>query len=210
MPSHHGGELVNLHGAETASTHTDGNVGSWAVLQLWGGLTECKGLSSAKLGTLLELVHALFTGELVVLMLHLDVVLRKAHASILFEELAVTTLEDVHLWVGESWVVHRVYLSVVLADKLGHAWSTVNRVLAVKDQKSLWWRILIEKILGQAFLVIIVDSLLDVSSVILILEATVDNHDLIVVCIVLSVDDIDEGVLLDTWQTVWLVRTKVW
>lgn len=172
-------------------------------------MAKGKRLSSAKLGTLLELAHAFFTSLLMVFVFHLDVVLRKALLSVLLEELVVTTFEDVHFGVGQLRVVDGIDLSVMLTDEFGHTWGTMNRVFAVEDEKSARWWNLVEEVLCQALLIVVVDGTFDVAAFVLVFKPTVDNEDLVVVRVVLSVDDVDESVFLNAWQTIGLVRDEV-
>lgn len=166
-------------------------------------LTECVGLSAVELCTLLELAHALFAFLLVVLVVHLDVVLREALGAVASKEFAVATFEDVHLGEGELGVLEVVDSTVTVADELGHAGGTELRVFAVEDQECVGSdTTMFEQVLGQLVLVIVVDGAVDVATVVLVLEAAVNDQDLVVVRVVVAIENADEGVLLDTRKAI--------
>jgi len=194
--------VEDADGAETALTHAV--AGGRTVLHD-ALLTKGEGLGTVELCALLELTHALFALLLVVLVVHLDVVLREALGAVAGKELAVAAFEDVHLREGELGVLEVVDGTVAVADELGHARGTEFRVFTVKDEQSVGSdTAVLEQILGQLVLVVVVDGTVDVATVVLVLEAAVNDQDLVVVRAVVAVEDIDESVLLDAGEAVRL------
>ena len=137
-----------------------------------------------------------------ILVLHLDVVLGEAERAVLLKELAVTAVKDVHLRIGEFWVLEVVDRPVLVANELGHARCTVDRVFAVEDEEGVWWVGLLEKLFCQKRLVVVVDGTFNVATLVLVLETAVDDHDFVVVGIVVTVEYADQSVLLDAGKTI--------
>lgn len=74
-------------------------------------LTECEGLSSTELPTLLfDAAHASFAGIFMLLVAHLDIKLRRASQFVVSEKGAVSPIKNVYLRVCEI----RVPVSVAL------------------------------------------------------------------------------------------------
>jgi hypothetical protein len=194
--------VKDTDGAETARTHAGAGGGTVLHDAL---LAKGEGLGTVELCALLELAHALFTLLLVVLVVHLDVVLREALGAVAGKELAVATFEDVHLGEGELGVLEVVDGTITVADELGHARGTEFRVFTVEDQESVGSdTAMLEQVLGQLVLVVVVDGAVDVATVVLVLEAAVNNQDLVVVRAVVAIEDVDECVLLDAGEAVRL------
>jgi hypothetical protein len=90
---------------------------------------------------------------LMLLGIHAKVVLGIAASGVCMVEGAVTAIEDVHFRKGEVGILMRILLAILRTNKLGpgavsnesmredgsnlHQRSTMRRVLAVKDQKSV-------------------------------------------------------------------------
>lgn len=194
--------VEDADGAETALTHAV--AGGRTVLHD-ALLAKGESLGTIELCALLELAHALFALLLVVLVVHLDVVLREALGAVAGKELAVTTFENVHLGEGELRVLEVVDSTVTVADELGHARGTEFRVFTVEDQESVGSdTAVLEEVLGQLILVVVIDSAVDVATVVLVLEAAVNDQDLVVVRAIVAIEDVDESVLLDAGEAVGL------
>lgn len=75
-----------------------------------------------------QFVHASFTGVFVFFGIHSEVVLGIAAGPVGLVEHAVSTVQNVHLWVCELRVAERVNLPVLVPDKLcpGRMLDTVN------------------------------------------------------------------------------------
>lgn len=93
--------------------------------------------TTASLGLLLDLGEAFLAVLLEVLILHLNIVLWVTFRSVLFEEFAVATFQDVHFGVGELWVLEVIDGPVFVADELGHEWGAVLGVFAVEDEEGV-------------------------------------------------------------------------
>jgi hypothetical protein len=79
-----------------------------------------------------------------------------------------------------------------------HERGTVIRIFAMKYHERV--RLcLCEELLRQLLLIVVVESSLDMTTIILIFEATVNDQSLLVLTGVLAVQDIDHGVVIDTW-----------
>lgn len=128
-----GGVVVvgpHLHGAQAA--RADASTRSGTVFHVTRLLTESECLGSTELCPLLELAQPLFTFLLVVLVLHLDIVLRETLGPVVGKELAVATIQDVHFGIGQLGILEVVDCPVTVTDKLCHAWGTEFRVFAVE------------------------------------------------------------------------------
>ena len=93
-----------------------------------------------------------------------------------------------------------------------HEWSSMGRVFTVKDEQGGSRPVvgIPKEMLGQAFLVVEIERTVDVATVVLVFESTVDDDDVVVVAGVATVEHVDEGVRGDTWQTVGaIVRDEV-
>lgn len=75
-----------------------------------------KALGARELGVFAELAHLALAGTLVLLVAHLDIVLRVASQSVLVEEGRIPALEDVDVGVVERGVAVHVQLSVAFAE----------------------------------------------------------------------------------------------
>ena len=83
-------------------------------------LTECKGLCSAQLpALLLDASKATFTGVSMFLRTHLHVVLGVASEFVVHEEGTVATVQNVHFWIGEFWVLVCVASPVLVTKEFG-------------------------------------------------------------------------------------------
>ena len=177
---------------------------SWAVLHLRRVLAEGEGLGAVELGTLLDLAESTLAGEFMLLIVHLNVVLRVTHGTVLGKERAVATIENVHIRVGKVWVSVDVDSPVLVTDVLGHDRRAVGRVLAVQDQSGARLR-LAEQFVGKFFLVIVVERAIDVAAFILVLETAVDDHDVVEAVIELPTKKLEQSALVDARQSVRLI-----
>ncbi len=108
--------------------------------------------------------------------IHLDVGLRIASIAVFLEEVAVSTIQDIDLWVGKLRVELNVGITIFGSDVSSHDWGSVGRVLAVEDEKSAALHRSQEQVGREKVLVIVVDGSVDMASVVLVLEAAVDHH----------------------------------
>lgn len=152
-----------------------------------GVLSKGKGLCAVELCSLLELAQPLFALVLMVLVLHLDVVLGKALGPVIGKELAVATVEDVHLGVIELGILEVIDSTITVAYKLGHARGAKLRVFTVKDKQGVGRGVGLEEFVGQLLLVVEVEGTFNVATVVFIFEAAVDNVDAIVMGVVVAV-----------------------
>ena len=148
---------------------------------------------------LLDLGHAALACLLVVFVVHLDVVLRKALPAVSREEATVSAVEDVHLWIAELRIVFDVDSTIVRAYELCCQWRAVDGVLAMEYQQRRGWRRCREELIGELLFVIEVDGTLYVTSVVFVFEAAVNDHYLFVVAIVFRVEYVGHSVLGDAW-----------
>lgn len=82
-------------------------------------LAESEGLGSAQLGALSEPTHLALAGVGMLLGAHLDVVLREAAATMVGEERAVPSFQDVDLGVCELGIAVLVDRAIVSTDEFG-------------------------------------------------------------------------------------------
>lgn len=170
-------------------------------------LAESKGLSTNELGSLLMLyfTHTHLACIFMLLRLHLDVVLRKAPIAVVLIEGAVATVEDVSFRVGEVWVAFSIDSTVLVADMLCHERGAVSRVFAVKDQQSFVGLLVFKQLRGELVLVIEVHSAIYVATLIFVLEATVNDHSLVVQTIIFAIENIYHGITGDAWKITCLI-----
>jgi hypothetical protein len=81
----------------------------------------------------------------------------------------------------------------------------MDRVFAVEKQKSPSFHRAVEQVRGEQLLIIVVDGPINVTSVIFILESTVNDKSVVVVLVVLAVQNIKEGVPRNSGYAVILV-----
>ena len=179
-------------------------------------LAKGKGLSTHQLLALsvFDLAHASLAGNDMLFRIHLNIVLRFAASTVVFEERAVATIEDIHLGVRECGISLDIDSSILVSDELGHQWCTMSRVFAVEDDERRFAGIPtnclkqgfhLKQLGGKSLFVVVVLGALNVATIILILEAAVDDYSLLVAGIILAVEEIDHGLLADPRELVWLV-----
>lgn len=178
-----------------------------AVFHLRRILPERKSLSPIQLGPLLHLAEASLASEFVLLGRHLDIVLRVAQRAVLGEEGTVTTVQDIQIGVGELRVVVRVESAILVTNVLGHNRGAMGRVFAVEDQgrPRLGCG---EELGGQVVLVVVVDSAIDMASLVLIFKAAVDDHHVVKTIVVFPIQELHQDVFVDTRQCICLVLRK--
>lgn len=133
------------------------------------------------------------------LVIHLNVVLREALARLLAVEAAVATIEDIHLRESEARVVLHVHVAVVATDELGGERGTVDRILAVQDEKDVGWvSAVFKECVGEKLLVVKVDGTFDVAAIVFVFKSAVDDNDLLVLAVVLGIKNVGHGLLGDT------------
>lgn len=148
---------------------------------------------------LLNLGHATLTSHLVALIVHLHIILWEALGRVLGKELAVSTIKDIHLWIGEVGIVGGIDSPVVAANKLCGKGCTVHRVLTVEDEQGIGrGHVLSEELVGQMLLVVEVDCALNVTSFVFILKSTIDDQHTIILVRILLIQDIEHGLLRDS------------
>jgi hypothetical protein len=134
----------------------------------------------------------------VLLRLHFDVILREAAESVIFEKGAVAAVEDIKLRIGEAGVSFGINRAVFVANIFGHDRCPMSRILTMKDEKGFWGGLNFKQLRGQLFFVVEVDGPVDVSTVVFILEATVNDEELLVMLVEVAVEDADEGLFGDS------------
>lgn len=206
-----------------------------------GVAAERIGLRARELGAPLHLAQALFAGRLEFLGAHPDVVLRETAVAVLGEKGTVTAFENVELWIRQLRILRYVVGAVNVADEFGpvthgtefgqrrgkarkpatrrqtgerrcsHQGRSVGRILAMEYQHGVLLGAFFKQLRCQALLVIMIGSALDMPALILVLEATVNNDDFLVIVLVLSINNFNESRLVDTRQTISLViRQEMW
>lgn len=85
-----------------------------------------------------------------------------------------------------------------------HDRSPMGRILAMEDQNGPCL-LFIEKLRSKKFLIIVVDRSIDMAAFKLILEATVNDHDILKTVIILAAQEIHEDGLVDPWQAIRLI-----
>ena len=82
-------------------------------------LSKCKGLCTTQLAALLfDTTKAPFTCRGVFLCTHLDVILWRAPESMVLEKVAVSSIEDVDLWIAQERVSMCIDCAVFVTKKL--------------------------------------------------------------------------------------------
>jgi hypothetical protein len=104
---------------------------SRAILHLRRVLTKGESLGTVQLGTLLDLTKSALTGELVLFVIHLDVVLRVTERPVRSEERAVSAIQNVHVWVCKIGISIDIDRAVLVTNVLGHNGRTMRRVFTV-------------------------------------------------------------------------------
>lgn len=177
------------------------------IAQLAVGLPKSKSLMTEELLPLLDLGHAALAGQLMSLVIHLDVILREAFGAVVGEEFAVAAVEDVEVWVGESGVVGGVDITVVVADVFCGQRGTVDRVFAVENEegRGLWGGGIAEELVGKLLLVVEVDGVFNVPAIVFIFKAAVDYEYSVVFVAVFGVQNVGHGVLRDARETIGFI-----
>lgn len=177
------------------------------VFHLRRVLTKGKRLRSVELGPLLDLPEATLAGKLVFLGAHLDIILWIAQCPMFRKECAVATLQNVHVRIAEVRILVHVIGTILVPDILRHDRGPMGGIFAMKDQgrPRLW---ACEEFGGQKVLVVVVHGSGDVPALVLILEAAVDDHDVIETIIVLAIQELHEDTLVDARQCIGLVLRK--
>lgn len=162
-------------------------------------LPKGKGLGAVELGSLLDFAQTSLTGELVFLVSHLDVVLRETEGSVLGVERAIAAVEDVHVGVCQIRVRININGAVLVTQVLGHDGGTVSRVFTVQDNGSAGLRG-IKEFASEVILVVVVNGAINMAALILILEAAIDDQDVVKLIVKLAIHELQKGVLLNTRQ----------
>jgi hypothetical protein len=128
---------------------------------------------------------------------HLHVLRREAATTVASKEGTVAAFQNVDLWEGKSWIVLGVGGAILGTDMASHQGSAMRRVFAVKDEQSSSRPRLLEELIREKILVVVVDSSFDVTSLVLVLETAVDDHFRVVMIGVFTVENLQQGLLLD-------------
>lgn len=166
------------------------------VFHLRRVLAKGIGLGSTELGPLLHLSKSALAGKFMFLGRHFNIILREAERAMLCKECAVASIQDVQIRIGKLRILIDVDSTITMANVLGHDGRAVSRVLAVQDQCRPGFGFS-EELGGKLLLVIVVESTIDVASLVFILEATVNDHDVVEETVVLAVHYFQQCVLLN-------------
>jgi len=91
--------------------------------------------------------------------------------------------------------------TVMVTNVLGHDRGTVGRILAMKNQcGSGLGRV--EKLTSEAIFIVVINSAINVATIILILEAAINNHYIVELATELAFEKVQEGVFGDARQAV--------
>jgi hypothetical protein len=134
--------------------------------------------------------------------IHLDIVLWKAATPMLSKEATVSTLQNIDFWEGKLRIVLSIGSTILLTDVTSHKWRSMRRVFAMKDQESLAWSTGLEESASEQILIIIIDGTEDMATLELILEPTINNHTLIILTVIDAIQDLQHGILRDSWDAV--------
>lgn len=158
-------------------------------------LPESIGLSTSQtLAGMSETIHFFLTGPGVLGSIHFHICLGVASLAVLREETTVSTLQDVYLGIGQTGVALGVDSAVLCTYVTCHQRRSVDRIFAVEEQKGPSFQRAVEQVRREQLFIIIVDGTIDVTPVIFVLEATIDDESVVVVLIILAVQDVEEGV----------------
>jgi hypothetical protein len=124
------------------------------------------------------------------LRIHLDIVLGEASFSVFCVERTVAAVKYVDLRVCELGIVFGIRTTILLANMASHDGCSVCRVLAVENQESPTRDARFEKLAGEHFLVIIVDSTINMATLEFVLKATINYHTLVIIAPVLTIQDV--------------------
>lgn len=174
-------------------------------------LAESKGLSAAETTLAgLESTHLAFTGALVLLIRHFHILGRKASATESGEEAAVASIQNIDLGIRQARIEFSIHGTILSANMSSHQRSTVGRVFTMKDEQGSTADGSLEQLGGEKLFVIVVDSTLDVATIVLVLETAVNDHFVIKLVIEFPVENIQHGALGDAWNGVSeIVREEV-
>lgn len=199
--AHRGREMARLAFVSQAAT------ASRAIFHLGRRvLAKGKGLSAVQLGTLLDLAESTLAGEFMTIGVHFNVVLGVAKGAVLGEEGAVASVENVQIRVGQVGVGVDIDSAVVVANVLGHDGRAVSGIFTVKDESSPGLG-RSEQLTRKFLLVVVIEGAVDVAALILILEAAVNDHDVVEAVIELPVKKFKQSVLANARQSVRLILT---
>lgn len=173
---------------------------------------ESEGLGTSEtleaLPLLLQFTHLTLTCVGVLLGAHRDVGLGIAQLTVFIEELAVSAVKDVDVRIGQTGVVLGVDRSVFGSDVTGHHGGTVGGILAVEDQNGLALHRCLEEVLGQQLFVIVVNSTVNVATIVLVLKAAVNHDPLVVTVTVSTIHKAYEGLTANPRDVVVQIFTK--
>ena len=106
------------HGVAGESTGSGGT-----IIGLHRMLSKGERLGTTKFLPVAEFTHLTFTGVGVFLGVHLDVGRRHTTDAMIPEEGTVTTVEDVHVGIGQDRIAMVVSGAIMTSDELGPAWT---------------------------------------------------------------------------------------
>lgn len=135
---------------------------------------------------------------------HFNIILGIAERTVLCKEGAVTSIENVQIGVRQIRVGVDINSSVVMANVLGHKRCAVRGIFTVQDEGCSGLGSA-EQFTRKAFLVVVVEGAIDVATLILVLKAAVNNHDIVEAVIELPIKKFKQSVLADARQSVRLI-----
>ena len=168
-------------------------------------LSKREGLRPAQLGPVLaESSHLPLACKRMLLGIHLNIILGEATSPVVREESAVSAIKDVYFRVGQLGILFCISSTVLFPHMTSHDGCSVGGILAVKDQKSLARKGSLKELIGQQFLVVVINSTVDVTTIEFVLESTVDDQALIIVTVKFTVKGVDQRLFCDPGDAVWL------
>jgi hypothetical protein len=146
----------------------------------------------------------------VVLIRHLNVFLGVAPASVLSKESGISTIQDVDFRICKLGIRLCIHGAILGSDMASHEGSTVGRVFAVEDEEDTSAHGSIEELARKEVLVIVVDSAIDVATIVLVLKSAINHHLLVKLLTVLSVQDVHKGFPCNTGDGVgWILGQEM-
>jgi hypothetical protein len=159
--------------------------------------TKSESLGTVQLRALLDLSEATLTGEFVLLVTHFDVVLGETKGSVLGKERAISSIKNVHIGICKVGISINIDRTILVTKVLGHNGSAVSGIFTVQDNSGASLGST-EQFTGETIFVVIVDCAINVASFIFVLEATIDDQDVVELVVELAIHEFQKSAFFDT------------
>lgn len=162
------------------------------------------GLRPNELGPLLDFSETSLAIILMSLGCHFHIILGEAQGSVFCKERAVASVQNVELRKSQLRIPINVVGAVFMTDERRHDRCSMGRIFAVEDQGRIGLG-RAKEIVCQSLFVVVIDSSFNVSTLVFIFKATVDDHNLLESVVVFATQDINHDALIYPRQAVCLI-----